>query len=52
MAEITDDKLQQYAAKVLHTPVEYIDTLQLSLAQHVKNLTPIFTDITTATILP
>jgi transposase len=30
-------KLQQYAAKVLHTPVEYIDTLQLSLAQHVKH---------------
>jgi transposase len=37
-AEKTADKLQQYAAQVLHTPVEYIDTLQLSLAQHVKHL--------------
>jgi transposase len=37
-AEETADKLQQYAAQVLHTPVEYIDTLQLSLAQHVKHL--------------
>ena len=30
-AEKTADKLQQYAAQVLHTPVEYIDTLQLSI---------------------
>ena len=37
-AEKTADKLQQYAAQVLHTPVEYIDTLQLSLAQHIKHL--------------
>jgi hypothetical protein len=37
-AEKTADKLQQYAAQVLHTTVEYIDTLQLSLAQHVKYL--------------
>lgn len=37
-AEKTADKLQQYAAQVLHTPVEHIDTLQLSLAQHVKHL--------------
>jgi transposase len=31
-------KLQQYAAQVLHTPVEYVNTLQLSLAQHVKHI--------------
>jgi transposase len=31
-------KLQQYAAKVLHTPDEYVDTLQVSLAQHVKHI--------------
>jgi transposase len=37
-AEATAEKLQQYAAQVLHTPVDYIDTLQLSLAQHVKHL--------------
>ena len=37
-AEETAFKLQQYAAQVLHTPVVYIDTLQLSLAQHVKHL--------------
>ncbi|MHC4537569.1 MAG: IS110 family transposase [Planctomycetota bacterium] len=30
-------KLQEYAAGVLNTPVEYITTLQLSLAQHVKH---------------
>jgi len=30
-------KLQQYAAGVLNTPVEYTTTLQLSLAQHVKH---------------
>jgi transposase len=37
-AEETAGKLQQYAAQVLHTPVEYVDTLQLSLAQHIKHL--------------
>jgi transposase len=37
-AEQTAAKLQQYAAKVLHAPVEYVDTLQLSLAQHVKHI--------------
>ena len=37
-AEETAFKLQQYAARVLHTPVEYVDTLQLSLAQHVKHI--------------
>ncbi len=37
-AEKTAAKLQQYAAKVLHAPVEYVDTLQLSLAQHVKHI--------------
>ena len=37
-AEATAEKLQQYAAQVLQTPVEYVDTLQLSLAQHVKHL--------------
>jgi hypothetical protein len=37
-AEATAEKLRQYAAQVLHTPVDYIDTLQLSLAQHVKHL--------------
>ena len=37
-AEETAFKLQQYAVQVLHTPVEYIDTLQLSLAQHVKHI--------------
>jgi hypothetical protein len=31
-------KLQQYAATVLHTSDEYIDTLQISLAQHVKHI--------------
>ena len=36
--ESTAAKLQQYAAQVLHTSVEYISTLQLSLAQHVKHL--------------
>jgi transposase len=30
-------KLQQYALRVLNTPDEYISTLQLSLAQHVKH---------------
>ena len=30
-------QLQQYAAQVLSTPPEYIGTLQLSLAQHVKH---------------
>ena len=37
-AERTAVKLQQYAAKVLHAPVEYVDTMQLSLAQHVKHI--------------
>jgi transposase len=37
-AEYTAAKLQQYAAKVLHAPVEYVDTMQLSLAQHVKHI--------------
>ena len=31
-------KLQQFAGKVLHSPVEYVDTMQLSLAQHVKHI--------------
>ena len=30
-------KLQQYAQHVLHTPDQYIGTLQLSMAQHVKH---------------
>ena len=30
-------KLQEYAARVLNTPDEYIRTLQLSLTQHVKH---------------
>jgi transposase len=29
-------KLQEYAARVLNTPNEYVDTLQLSLSQHVN----------------
>ena len=37
-AEQTAGKLQQYAAKVLQTPVEYVDTMQLSLSQHVKHI--------------
>jgi len=37
-AEETAFKLHQYAAQVLHAPVEYVDTLQLSLAQHVKHI--------------
>ena len=37
-AEETACKLQQYAATVLHTPDEYIDTLQISLVQHVKHI--------------
>jgi transposase len=37
-AEETADRLQQHATQVLHTPADYIDTLQLSLAQHVKHL--------------
>ena len=37
-AEETAYKLQQYAAKTLHAPIEYVDTLQLSLAQHVKHI--------------
>ena len=35
--ESTAAKLQEYAGSVLNTPVEYITTLQLSLAQHVKH---------------
>ena len=30
-------KLQEYAQRVLNTPGEYVSTLQLSLAQHVKH---------------
>jgi transposase len=30
-------KLQEYAARVLNTPDEYINTLQLSLSQHIKH---------------
>jgi len=30
-------KLQEYASRVLNTPDEYIDTLQLSLSQHVTH---------------
>ena len=37
-AEKTAAKLQQYAAKVLHAPIEYVDTMQVSLAQHVKHI--------------
>ncbi len=37
-AEETASKLQQYAAKVLNTPVEYVDSMQLSLSQHVKHI--------------
>jgi len=37
-AEQTAAKLQQYAAKVLHAPVEYVGTMQLSLSQHVKHI--------------
>jgi hypothetical protein len=35
--ENTAAKLQEYAVRVLNTPDEYITTLQLSLAQHVKH---------------
>ena len=35
--ENTATKLQEYAVRVLNTPDEYITTLQLSLAQHVKH---------------
>ena len=31
-------QIQDYAASVLHSSVEYVSTLQLSLAQHVKHL--------------
>jgi len=37
-AEASAEKLQQHAAQVLDTPVEHINTLQLSLSQHVKHL--------------
>jgi transposase len=30
-------RLQEYAVRVLNTPVEYVTTLQLSLSQHVKH---------------
>ena len=30
-------KLQEYATRVLNTPSEYIETLQLSLSQHIKH---------------
>jgi transposase len=36
--ELTAAKLQEYARQVLITPKEYMSTLQLSLAQHVKHL--------------
>ena len=36
--ESAADKLQQYATRVLKPERHYIDTLQLSLAQHVKHL--------------
>ena len=36
--EKTAAKLQHHAAKVLHAPVEHVDTLQLSLSQHVKHI--------------
>jgi transposase len=35
--ESTAAELQEYSARVLNTPNEYINTLQLSLAQHVKH---------------
>ena len=35
--ENTAAKLQEYAQQVLHTPEQYVGTLQLSLAQHVKH---------------
>jgi transposase len=37
-AEGTAARLQQYAGQVLHTPGEYVNRLQLSLAQHVKHI--------------
>ena len=37
-AEETASKLQQYASQVLRAQVEHTDTLQLSLAQHVKHI--------------
>ena len=37
-AEDTAFKLQQYAAQVLNTPAEHVDTLQIALAQHVKHI--------------
>jgi len=37
-ADKTAAKLQQYAAKVIHAPVEYVDTMQVSLSQHVKHI--------------
>jgi transposase len=37
-AEKKAAKLQRYAAKVIHAPVEYVDTMQVSLSQHVKHI--------------
>ncbi len=37
-AEETAAKLQHYTSKVLHAPVEYVGTMQLSLSQHVKHI--------------
>ena len=37
-AEETAAKLQKYAATVLHAPIEHVDTMQLSLSQHVKHI--------------
>jgi len=36
--EVSADKLQLYATHVLNTPSEYLNTLQISLAQHIKHL--------------
>jgi hypothetical protein len=36
--EVTVDKLQHYATRVLNTPTEYLSALQVSLAQHIKHL--------------
>ena len=37
-AEKTAAKLQRYAAKVLNAPLMHVDTMQVSLAQHVKHI--------------
>jgi len=36
--EVTADKLQHYATRVFNPPSEYLSTLQISLAQHIKHL--------------